>query len=159
VSIVWQVVKPLRPHPLSVGQARNFCTRRLSSVLSGLEVGGCYDDVVTDAATIASELVTNALTAGSTTIELSLALRDGSVLLTVADDAAGEVVVATPAITDIKGRGLLVVAALSSDWGVTSADGIKNVWAELTLKVHDSGPNPAAGPDGLGAQSAHGEGR
>lgn len=141
VSAVWQVVKTLRPHPLSVGQARNFCIRRLTSVLDDREDAGA---VVADAATIASELVTNAVTAGSSTIELSLALRSGAVRIEVADDAAGDVVPVNPAPTDVKGRGLMIVAALSKQWGVTSVDGTKNVWAELPLAVAATSPADGA---------------
>ena len=130
---MWQVVKALRPHPLSVGQARNFCTRRLSSVLDDRSD---VLDIVADAATIASELVTNALTAGSTAIALSLALRPDSVYIEVEDDAEGTVAPANPAPTDIKGRGLMVVAALSRDWGVAPLDGgSKQVWAEVPLRA------------------------
>jgi anti-sigma regulatory factor (Ser/Thr protein kinase) len=144
VSCVWQVVKPLRPHPLSVGQARNFCTRRLTSVLDDR----CADpEVVSDAATIASELVTNALTAGSTEISLSLALRPDSVYIEVEDDAAGTVTPANPAPTDPKGRGLMVVAALSREWGVSPIEGgAKHVWAEVALHNHEPDGHSAAQP-------------
>lgn len=134
--MVWQVVKPLRPHPLCVGQARNFCTRRLTSVLDDRSDAL---DVVADAATIASELVTNALIAGSTAIELCLGLRNDAVYIEVADDAAGSVKPATPSPTDLKGRGLMVVAALSREWGVTSVNGTKQVWAEIPLAHRDGG--------------------
>jgi anti-sigma regulatory factor (Ser/Thr protein kinase) len=127
---MWQVVKSLRPHPLAVGQARNFCTRRLTSVLDD---HADAPNVVADAATIASELVTNAVTAGSSAIELCLGLRPNSIYIEVVDDASGAVVPASPAPTDVKGRGLLVVAALSCGWGVTAADGSKRVWAEVPL--------------------------
>jgi anti-sigma regulatory factor (Ser/Thr protein kinase) len=127
---MWQVVKSLRPHPLAVGQARNFCTRRLTSVLDDRTDA---PDVVADAAAIASELVTNAVTAGSSAIELCLGLRANSIYIEVLDDALGTVTPATPAPTDVKGRGLLVVAALSREWGVTAADGSKQVWAEVAL--------------------------
>ena len=90
---MWQVVKPLRPHPLAVGQARNFCTRRLTSVLDDRSDA---PDVVADAATIASELVTNAVTAGSSAIELCLGLRPNSIYIEVADDADGAVAPAHP---------------------------------------------------------------
>lgn len=135
--MVWQVVKELRPHPLSVGQARNFCNRRLASVL-----GDHASDVVADAATIASELVTNAVTAGSNQIELFLALRPGSVYLEVSDDAGGTVKVMNPSPTDVKGRGLRIVEGLSSHWGVTGLDGGKRVWAELPLDEVDGPASP-----------------
>ena len=142
---MWQVVKSLRPHPLSVGQARNFCTRRLTSVLDNRTD---TPDVVADAATIASELVTNALTAGSSEIELSLGLRADAVYIEVGDDASGTVRLAHPEPTDPKGRGLLVVAALSREWGVTSADGGKQVWAEIPLA--DGGGPPQNGKGTIG---------
>ena len=138
---MWQVVKALRPHPLSVGQARNFCTRRLTSVLDDRRDA---PDVVADAATIASELVTNALTAGSSAISLSLALRPDSVYIEVEDDAEGAVVPAHPAPTDPKGRGLMVVAALSRKWGVSPAEGgAKQVWAEVSLLSDPTSNRPA----------------
>ncbi len=139
---MWQVLKPLRPHPLAVGQARNFCTRRLTSVLD--DRSGA-PEVVADAATIASELVTNAVTAGSSSIELCLGLRQNAVYIEVADDADGTVAPAHPAPTDPKGRGLLVVAALSREWGVTEAEGTKQVWAEIPLAAVSEGPTRAVG--------------
>ena len=143
---MWQVVKALRPHPLSVGQARNFCTRRLCSVLDAqIETS----DVVADAATIASELVTNALMAGSSAISLSLALRPDSVYIEVEDDAEGDVRQANPAPTDIRGRGLLVVAALSREWGVAPcSDGAKQVWAEIPLTAELLPWTRPSAPDG-----------
>ena len=127
---MWAVTKPLRPHPLSVGQARNFCTSRLTSVLQSR---GDVGDVVADAAMIASELVTNAVSAGSSQIELSIALHGSSVHIEVADNAAGAPATASPSTTDTSGRGLLVVAALSREWGVASAGSTKSVWAEVGL--------------------------
>jgi anti-sigma regulatory factor (Ser/Thr protein kinase) len=138
VSVVWQVVKPLRPHPLAVGQARNFCTRRLSSVLKDR---GDVEDAVHDAATIASELVTNAVTAGSSAIELFLSLQESSVRIEVFDDAAGAVVPANPAPTDPKGRGLVIVAALAIEWGVDADHGSKQVWAEVAIPPRVSSPS------------------
>ncbi|HEY2271621.1 MAG TPA: ATP-binding protein [Jatrophihabitantaceae bacterium] len=128
--MAWEVVKPLRPHPLSVGQARNFCTRRLASVLDGRSD---VDEAVQDAAAIASELVTNAVTAGSSEIELYLGLGPTSVRIEVTDDASGTVAPVTPGPEDTKGRGLLIVAALSTEWGVATQKGTKQVWAEVTI--------------------------
>jgi anti-sigma regulatory factor (Ser/Thr protein kinase) len=127
---MWQVVKPLRSHPLSVGQARNFCTRRLSSVLEDRDA---YQDAVADAATIASELVTNAVIAGSSAIELFIALHESTVHIEVADDAVGSVVPTQPSPTDLKGRGLVIVAALARDWGVSATNGSKQVWADVDI--------------------------
>ena len=127
---MWAVAKTLRSHPLSVGQARNFCARRLESVLSERTDTA---DVVADTATVASELVTNAVTAGSSRIELRLRLSDSSVLVEVADDAQGSVAIAEPSTTDTAGRGLIIVSALSRSWGVATDNGTKSVWAEIDL--------------------------
>jgi hypothetical protein len=85
---VWQVVKPLRPHPLSIGQAHRFCASRLSSVLADRDG---HEAAVADAAAIASELVTDAVAAGSSGIELSLVLRDDSVRVEVSNQFDGAV--------------------------------------------------------------------
>ena len=130
---MWAVIKPLRPHALSVGQARNFCTRRLGSVLDGRNEP---DEAIADSAAVASELVTNAVRAGAKSIELFLQLSESSVRIEVSDDAAGEVRPVTPAPTDTAGRGLLVVAALARDWGVTVPDSGrtgKQVWADVAI--------------------------
>ena len=78
----WRVVKRLRPHPRSATQARNFCVSRLTSVLAG-EPG--VEKLISDAATAAGELVTKAVTAGSSTIELFLGLDGPCVRIAVSD--------------------------------------------------------------------------
>jgi hypothetical protein len=85
---VWQVVKPLRPHPLSVGQAHRFCASRLSSVLA--DRAG-HEAAVADAAAIASDMVTEAVAAGSSAISLGLALRDNSLRVEVSNQSDGTV--------------------------------------------------------------------
>lgn len=67
----WRVVKRLRPHPRSPSQARSFCASRLASVLDD---GPKVENLISDAAAAAGELVANAVTAGSSTIELFVSL-------------------------------------------------------------------------------------
>lgn len=137
VSGVWQVVKPLRPHPLAVGEARTFCVARLSSVLAGRP---SPEHAVANSAAIASELVTNAVRAGSSRIELSLALDGAQLRIEVADDAPGSVLPGEAGPTDTRGRGLVVVGALARAWGVEAGPaGAKQVWAVVDVP----GPGPA----------------
>lgn len=80
---------------------------------------------------VASELVTNAvrhggLDAGS--IAVAIQLIDGVRLEVSQDDHSGFVPsLQEPNIDDATGRGLMIVAAVSSDWGIDEATG--KVWA------------------------------
>ena len=41
---------------------------------------------------------------------------------------------------DVSGRGLMIVAALSRDWGVANAEGCTTVWARGELSAESSLP-------------------
>lgn len=124
----------LLPDAAQVGVAREFCARRLAAVMSTVDEA---HDVINAAVMITSELVTNAIRAGATAIRLQLEHDRNRVRIAVVDDAAGEVVPAAPAPLDSTGRGLLIVAALASEWGVEPAPDGKQVWAELRLSARD----------------------
>jgi anti-sigma regulatory factor (Ser/Thr protein kinase) len=89
--------------------------------------------VIADAELIVSELLSNAINASCTRTELMLSAREDCVRIEVHDDASGLPQPRHPDSADLHGRGLLIVSALATDWGVeTSARG-KRVWAELAL--------------------------
>lgn len=107
------------------GDARARVTQELRG--SGeLDEGG-----VEDAALIVSELVTNALRAGSTAITVNIESGEREIRITVVDDAPGLPHAVEPTGELESGRGLAIVAALSSAWGVTRRKRVKEVWAEL----------------------------
>jgi anti-sigma regulatory factor (Ser/Thr protein kinase) len=92
-------------------------------------------DVVADALLVVSELVTNAVRHGQDDVELVLerlpvgiriSVRDGGEAMPVAPDRP-------PDLDGTSGRGLLIVAATASKWGVYRHDEEpgKTVWAEL----------------------------
>lgn len=91
-------------------------------------------DVQDDLALVATELVTNALRAGSTQLRVAVEDLDAHrVQLQVTDDAPGAPRRLAVKADAISGRGLMIVAALASDWGFTSgAAGRKTVWATLS---------------------------
>jgi signal transduction histidine kinase len=110
--------------------ARAFCGGQLATMLPD---GAVIDTVVDAAELIMSELVTNAINAGSSGLELTLALHRDHVRLAVRDDARGRPERHAARPTDSRGRGLEIVAALSQAWGVDRTPPGKQVWAQLPI--------------------------
>lgn len=88
-------------------------------------------DVIEDAVLCISELVTNAVHAGCSTLRVELAFGETAVRVGVLDDAPGEPTLRTPGGEDLHGRGLRLVEALAQRWGVDVLDRGKLVWAQL----------------------------
>jgi anti-sigma regulatory factor (Ser/Thr protein kinase) len=89
---------------------------------------------------LTSELVANAVLHGAGRILLRAALNDDRVLIEVIDDGAGfEHHVRQREFEDLHGRGLLIVDAESSRWGIH--EGTTHVWFELER------PGPRLGED------------
>jgi anti-sigma regulatory factor (Ser/Thr protein kinase) len=113
------------------------CLRRL----------GICDDLADTAEVVVSELVTNAVKATGTTrhlsvlavlkarlslISVSLRLTSTSLFIEVWDRDQRPPVLGQPAADQEGGRGLLLVAGLSKQWGYCPTDqGGKVVWCEL----------------------------
>ena len=94
------------------------------------------DDLTMDAALVASELTTNALTSrndwqANDPIDVELARLDQTALLSVIDTTPDLPTPLPLADARISGRGLHIVSELAQWWGVTSWDASKVVWAEL----------------------------
>jgi anti-sigma regulatory factor (Ser/Thr protein kinase) len=90
---------------------------------------------------IVSELVTNAVTAtyGMQSVELILAIRERDVYIAVADRAAGVPQQRAPHLDD-SGRGMMIVAALSDEWGYAPCDSGKLVYATIGFGVLEDFP-------------------
>lgn len=121
----------LRHSPASAAIARR-------SVASAFQKAGLTADQAFDAALIASELVGNAvrhglpLPSGQITVQWTLeadgyriAVTDGGNASRVSPQSA------EPHATH--GRGLMIVAALSRDWGVSQEGNATTVWARASL--------------------------
>jgi hypothetical protein len=111
------------PVPLAIRAARAFVARTLSA---WGEPGPSED-----AALVVSELATNAVRHAGSPFQVSLARRGDTVRVSVHDAGDGSPASrsASPAATD--GRGLALVAAVSSSWGVDPVADGKIVWADL----------------------------
>ena len=104
-------------------EARAFVTAQLSSTRLPADVAA--EDVVL----VTSELVTNAVNAGGTTLEVEIRASPHQVELVVSDDAEGWPAPAAPQENDLTGRGLQIVDHLTHSWGTTRGTHGKSVVA------------------------------
>lgn len=110
--------------------ARAYCHSQLCSLLPAAEP---RDELTDTAGLVVSELVTNAVNAGSSRLEVRLGVHHDHVRLAVGDDAAGLPTVRRATPIDQHGRGLAIVSALSRSWGVERSAFGKHVWVLLPL--------------------------
>jgi anti-sigma regulatory factor (Ser/Thr protein kinase) len=112
-------------------QTGSIARRELRQLLDTARVD---QDTSDTAVLLATELVTNAVEHGRGSAYLDAAVQDRAIRLEVSDSST---VVPEPhtgvSEMDERGRGLLLIEALSSRWGVLPrADG-KTVWCELDI--------------------------
>ena len=96
----------------SAAEART-ARRHVADTLRGVD-----DDVVQTAQLLASELVSNALDHAAGAITLSIVVEADEVRVEVTDHAEGSPIVRDLDLEDEHGRGMLIVDALASAWGV-----------------------------------------
>jgi hypothetical protein len=121
----WSHTREFPARPGSVSSARTFVRVQLAT----------HDVVHLDDALqlVVSELATNALV--HTPSRFTVTLEGGltTIRLVVLDESAARLVPSIALGTDVGGRGLMIVDALSRGWGVLYDDnGGKSVWAEFT---------------------------
>jgi anti-sigma regulatory factor (Ser/Thr protein kinase) len=121
----------VRHSPASAAIARR-------NVADALQRAGVGSDQAFDAALIASELVGNAVRHGrplpSGEILLEWQVSGESYYIAVTDGGNPPSVAAqTAAGQDVSGRGLMIVAALSQEWGVLHNGTSTTVWAQVRL--------------------------
>ena len=122
------------PDPPAVSAAREWSRRTIQGWRLG-EAAEAIEHLV-------SELVTNSVEhAECVSVTVLLIYGDGVLRLEVRDqDAAHIPVLKHPEPSDLGGRGLVIVQALSDRWGVRVTDSGKAVWCEFAL------PPPAQAP-------------
>ncbi|MEU7524159.1 ATP-binding protein [Saccharothrix sp. NPDC042600] len=92
------------------------------------EVAG---DPLEDLLLVVTELVTNAYDHSPRPRRLRLSVLPERVRVEVEDSSGDPPVVGRSRISDSRGRGLVLVAALSADWGHTAHGDGKTVWADV----------------------------
>jgi anti-sigma regulatory factor (Ser/Thr protein kinase) len=103
--------------------ARQFVTETLRS--------WSLDQIVDDASVIVSELATNAILHAQSDFVVGLVWDGDTVRMSVRDASPLLPVIRAPSPTTISGRGLILIKALSANWGTESVDGGKEVWVRL----------------------------
>ena len=86
-----------------------------------------------DAALVVTELVTNAVRHGGSAFRLQLSRTAGAFRIEVVDDGEGTPEPQPPDTEAEGGRGIMLVDAMSSSWGVENVPQGKLVWAEIAI--------------------------
>lgn len=113
----------LDAQPQSAASARRF----VDETLHRWECDELFDVV----GLLTSELVTNAILHAQSEIELSVSMTPDAIRIDVADHSAAMPSRRDAAEEDTSGRGLGLVEALATSWGVDERPGGKSVWFEL----------------------------
>lgn len=117
----------LRPVPEACRQVRQLVSQAC--------VAWQRTDATAAATLVATELVANVVRHAHTTMEFTVALRDGSLTMAVRDRSRLMPRTLDPAVTDAGGRGLRLVHDLTDRWGVLPVTDGKVVWTRLTTGV------------------------
>ncbi len=138
--------------PASVAAARHA----VADLLNGIEEMPVV--VVEDVLLLVSELVTNAVLHAGTYTRVSATVRPGRVVVAVGDaDPHHAPFLAERGSMATNGRGVMLVNALATDWGIDLRDTWKVVWFETSYdpsgtitrdpeELGAAGPRPARGP-------------
>ena len=113
----------LENHPDSVGQAREFARARITD----WEAHALLDDALL----VVSELVSNAVSHAHSAPTLRLTYGAETLRIEVADDGTGMPQPRPPSTTREGGRGLYLITAMATVWGIEETAEGKVVWAEL----------------------------
>jgi anti-sigma regulatory factor (Ser/Thr protein kinase) len=120
-----QVCTVLPPQPSSASLARDLVT----SVLHDWHLDGLGDDL----SLVVTELVGNAIRHAGTDVEVRLVAIAGGVRLEVHDGSTRPLRPRPAAPSDEGGRGLMLVDALSTRYGVEGEPHGKRVWVEFLV--------------------------
>lgn len=97
------------------------------------------DGVLDTVSLLVSELVTNSVVHGESAPDVAVLLRPDAVRIEVSDQAESEPEVRPDDQEATSGRGMSLVEALSTSWGVRPTPGGKTVWFEVSRPDHMPG--------------------
>lgn len=114
----------LPPHVTSSRTARRF-------VSDTLDVAAVASDIADAAVLLTSELTTNAILHARSDLTVIVRLDDGVIRVEVADDNPRLPSPSFIPVEALSGRGLNLVQAVASSWGIEKHEDGKTVWFEL----------------------------
>ena len=116
--------------PATTSNARAARLFAVATVTRALPRAGV--NVVDDCELVIGELVANAINAAANLIDVCIQIHHARIELAVTDDAHSWPVLHPPNTAATRGRGLQIVDALATSWGVTIADDERKIaWAHL----------------------------
>lgn len=148
--IDWSHSTVLAAEPPSPAKARDFVSMHL--------LAHALMHLVDDMCLVVSELATNAVVHAKTPFTVTVFGTNESVFLAIEDGSASVPVRAVPDVLSTSGRGLMLVEALSDEWGTrTDGHGLKSVWASFPSRPGhpDSDPLRADNPRGWRGDDAN----
>lgn len=122
-----KVELPLRP------EAAASARRIVAGVLGAWQL----QDLVPDTQLVVSELIGNAYqhARDDEEVELEVVAHGGAVTIRVNDGSSLRPMLRAAADDETTGRGLRIVEAVSTRWGVADHEGGKQVWAEISREA------------------------
>jgi anti-sigma regulatory factor (Ser/Thr protein kinase) len=122
-------------------EAPRASRRFLLEMLRSLE---CKEELVDDAALVVTELATNAVLHARSGFTVTVASAGGAVRVEVSDESRTPPRRPAPSLRAPGGRGLALIEAVASSWGVLHTGDGKIVWAQLA-SVPAAAPRTRAG--------------
>ncbi len=125
--------EPATPVAVVLPAESGSCSRARRMVDEAITTWGLPEEFADDAALVVTELVSNGADHAEGPLRLTVNRTDDGVLIEVHDRSTALPVLRPVSPESPRGRGMIIVNALSKRWGVTpDADG-KTVWAELAV--------------------------
>jgi serine/threonine-protein kinase RsbW len=125
----WRKEQELHADVDAPRRARKFVDQALAPRLAAAARAAVVDDV----ALVVSELVTNAVQAGSGAVTVAIGVQQGEVKVEVTDSVPGWPTRQPGGQDACHGRGLAILQAVTSDWGVDRVPCGKSVWALMNV--------------------------
>jgi len=131
VHVCQRAETSLQCRPLSVTAGRHFVDKTLAAwgAVTPDPASSAIDDVLL----VATELVGNAVRAGSRPITMVVETHRDHIHIGVQDDSPGRAAIRPVSQDAAGGRGLTIVDAVSDCWGQSAYQGTKWVWANVRI--------------------------